>query len=498
MALCSFIEKRRNRYYFRSRLPVDLVPIVGRTHVVISLGTADPPTAKFRAAFCMQSLTHSIAILRLAMRRADNIAEDRQNQVEALVLKAFDLGRRYTAEEAALQQSFLSKLREIASAVRGTPALTGLDMVFDNASRPGLDLVHAQSDVTPASAILPTAPVVQRPDSADRTEPATTDERVSWPWHRFQEEFLRDKPDLSPKTVWSYNQAFGTWKTLIGDKAIGAIRRADLKLFADHLRDRDNSRGGKLKHKTIVRSLAHIKTFVSWAIGAGLVANDGFSAVTARSMTRAEKFDGNPRRAFTNTELGDLFSSSLFLKKWPSQEDRAMRWFLLVAALTGARTEEIATAPAILVRIGDIDCLDLRDAGRKTSAAPRLIPIMPTLMRMGFRDWANAQAERGYTLVQPGPAQRTASSWSKRLNRYIHKNVADDPKLVLYSLRHNFRQMLRAANIGDELADKIFGHSSDKVGAGYGRELSPDEARLFVSSIRPPIDFFGLYTRKAA
>ena len=75
MALCSFSEKRRNRYYFRSRLPVDLVPIVGRTHVVISLGTADPPTAKFRAAFRMQSLTHFVAMMRLSMRRRDNIVE---------------------------------------------------------------------------------------------------------------------------------------------------------------------------------------------------------------------------------------------------------------------------------------------------------------------------------------------------------------------------------------------------------------------------------------
>ncbi len=495
MALCSFIEKRRNRYYFRSRLPVDLVPIVGRTHVVISLGTADPPTAKFRAAFCMQSLTYCAAIIRLAMRPSNDILDAGQNPVETLAWEAFELGRRYAAEEAALRQYFLSRLKELASTVRQRTDLDNPGPIMFTATSPSpVDLASWRSCAAPAS-----SPANVPANFGSQTDATIRDDaRVSWPWHRFQEEFLRDKPDLCPKTVLSYNQAFRTWKTLIGDKAIGAIRRADLKLFADHLRDRDNPRGGKLNQKTIVRSLAHLKTFVSWAVGAGLVANDGFSAVTARGMTRAEKFDGNSRRAFTNTELDRLFSSPLFLKKWPSQEDMAMRWFLLVAALTGARTEEIATAPAVLVRIGDIDCLDLREVGRKTSAAPRLIPIMPTLMRMGFRDWANTQAERGYTLVQPGPAQRPASSWSKRLNRYIHKNVADDPKLVLYSLRHNFRQMLRAANIGDELADKIFGHSSDKVGAGYGRELSPDEARLFVSAIRPPIGFFGLYIRKAA
>jgi integrase len=55
----------------------------------------------------------------------------------------------------------------------------------------------------------------------------------------------------------------------------------------------------------------------------------------------------------------------------------------------------------------------------------------------------------------------------------LNAKVSDDPQLVLYSLRHSFRQMLRAGNIGDELADKIFGHSTGKVGAEYGRDLSP-------------------------
>jgi hypothetical protein len=58
--------------------------------------------------------------------------------------------------------------------------------------------------------------------------------------------------------------------TLIGDKPIGAIRRPDLKLLANHLRDRANPRGGKLNQKTIIRSLAHIKAFMDWAVASGL------------------------------------------------------------------------------------------------------------------------------------------------------------------------------------------------------------------------------------
>ncbi len=492
MALCSFIEKRRNRYYFRSRLPVDLVPVVGRTHVVISLGTPHPTTAKIRAAFCMQSLTYCTAIIRLAMRRSNDILDNSQDPVEALAREAFELGRRYATEEAALRQFYLASLEELKTIVRTTTEIDAPRTIAVAARNPSLIDPGGWRYVPPDSSLPPKVEAEVRP----QVERSIGDARASCPWHDFKDEFLRDKPDLSRKTMWSYNQAFTIWKTLIGGKAIGAIRRPDLKLFADHLRDRDNPRGGKLNQKTIIRSLAHIKTFMGWAIASGLAVDDRFDAVTARSMTRAEKLDGNPRRAFTPAELDRLFTSPLFLKKFPSQADLAARWFLVIAALTGARTEEIATAPSTLVRIGDTDCLDLREAGRKTSAAPRLVPLLPALSRMGLPEWAQAQAARGYTLVQPAPQQRSASAWSKCLNRYINQHVSDDSKLVLYSLRHSFRQMLRAANIGDELADKIFGHSNDKVGAGYGRELSPDEARLFVTSMHPPVDLFFLYPGK--
>jgi integrase len=114
-------------------------------------------------------------------------------------------------------------------------------------------------------------------------------------------------------------------------------------------------------------------------------------------------------------------------------------------------------------------------------------------LKMGLAEWADAQASRGYSLVQPGAVPIVADRWSKRLNRYLNAAVSDDARLVLYSLRHGFRQMLRAGNIGDELCDKIFGHSNGRVGAGYGRDLSPGEAQLFMAQVKPPISLEHLW-----
>ena len=50
-------------------------------------------------------------------------------------------------------------------------------------------------------------------------------------WHTLCEAFFADRPGLTPKTIWSYNQAFAIWKALIGDRPIAAVRRGDVKLF---------------------------------------------------------------------------------------------------------------------------------------------------------------------------------------------------------------------------------------------------------------------------
>jgi integrase len=318
------------------------------------------------------------------------------------------------------------------------------------------------------------------------------DSKENVPWHSHLEAFYADKPGLTEKTLWSYNQAFAAWRSLIGDTPISAMRRPELKRYADYLRDKPNMRGGQLHHKSILRSLGHIKNFMTWAVAAGLADDDRFETVQARSATAAERLSEPPRRAFTDAELDRLFHSRLFV--WPKgREDRAAAMFLAVAALTGARTDELANAPARFVQLGDIDCLDLRAAGTKTSAAPRLIPLLPDLIRMGLPAWAAEQQKCGYTLFQPGPKPITSSVWSKRFARYIGETISEDPTLVLYSLRHSFRQMLRAAALGEELADKIFGHTSDRVGANYGRTLSSQEAALFIERVRPPIGLGHLW-----
>jgi hypothetical protein len=44
------IQKRHGRYYFRCRIPADLVKVYGKNELKKALGTSSPQEAKLRAA----------------------------------------------------------------------------------------------------------------------------------------------------------------------------------------------------------------------------------------------------------------------------------------------------------------------------------------------------------------------------------------------------------------------------------------------------------------
>jgi integrase len=342
---------------------------------------------------------------------------------------------------------------------------------------------------------------------APSPQPAPEPEGRADPWPDLVPEFYKDRPDFAPKTLVGYATTFRHLEEVIGRKLIKEITRGDVKSLADFLRDKPSARSktGTLKRNTILRQVTEAKVFLRWACDCGYLANRGFDEVKIRGATQEEKrqLPEEIRRAFAPDELKRLFSSPLFTGyKSPTRRATpgpmtfrgADAWFIIIMAHTGARPQEIAEAPAVLKYLDDIPCLDLVDAGSKTPNARRLIPIIPDLRRLGFLDYVARQAKAGRTLVQDGKTKRTPDAWSKRLNRYIDDIGLTDDALVAYSLRHSFRQMLRSANLNHETVNRVFGHETGEVGAGYGKQLSVGEARQVVGKVKFPISLGHLMT----
>ena len=111
MALCSYVEKRRNRYYFRIRLPAEIVAVAGRTHVAASRGTGDPRVAKNQFGANIFSLASIVETMCLKMARAFDIDGTDLDRAEALAMGAFVLGQEYEVKKAQLCQEFAIKLQ---------------------------------------------------------------------------------------------------------------------------------------------------------------------------------------------------------------------------------------------------------------------------------------------------------------------------------------------------------------------------------------------------
>jgi len=464
-------------------LPADIAVGLGREFAVVSLRTNDLVAAKIFSARIYFSLSRVYAEIRVTMARLFNI--DDPNGTRLLAERLFELGREFEIRKQLLNEEFELRKEQIIQAVfaehRQSPAPELLDMAAINTtSSPepvSIDRCLSMSVETPsASAIL-------KGVNCEGTKKLT---KANKPWTELTADFLKDRPGLGQKALVSYEQSFREWKIVIGEKQIGEIGRGDVKSFADYLRDKANIRGGTLSRKTIVRSLGSIKLFMAWAVRSGFTPKDDFELVVAREKTKEERLQKKKIRAFKVDELQKLFTNPAFGSptEYFSANDY---WFFLLGYLTGARLDELALAPTRFENIGGIRCLDLRISGTKTEAAPRLIPIHRDLVRLGIFEWANAQAARGYRLLQPALLDRNEKAWSKRLNRRINRFITDDETVVFHSFRHSFRQSLRAAKLGEELIDKIFGHAPRTTGEEYGTDLSPDEAALFLRDFKPPV-----------
>src|SRR5579862_6175814 len=98
MAMCSYVERRRQRYYFRARLPGETAAMFGRTHVLASLLTGDSRAAKFRAAQFYSSLAAFLSMLNLRMRDEALSLERPASRDDVLAREAFELGCRFEAQ----------------------------------------------------------------------------------------------------------------------------------------------------------------------------------------------------------------------------------------------------------------------------------------------------------------------------------------------------------------------------------------------------------------
>ena len=183
---------------------------------------------------------------------------------------------------------------------------------------------------------------------------------------------------------------------------------------------------------------------------------------------------------FTTNELHELFLLEL---------GKDSRLLLSILVTTGMRLDEAAllTSERILEHEGILsfslvpDAEDNDGVKVKNRQSMRYVPvpdvIKPLLGNLGPGRLFS------YRISAEGKSENAAS---KDLMRYI-RQVTDDPRKVVHSLRGNLKDLLRDAGVSKEINDFITGHAQGDVAGGrYGSGPSMAVRKETLDSIKHP------------
>ncbi len=313
--------------------------------------------------------------------------------------------------------------------------------------------------LAPASKLL--APPVTR----------TATPRVTWTQVFDQ---WRSATTRRPKTVDEFERILKSLEQFVPGKTPDALVKRDIIAFRDHLQASQQS-------KTVDKKISIIRTLFRLAVRDDLLGADPTEGVVV-SLPKTQK---KARTAFTIDDLNAVFGSKFFKPAAIGREEfgAAAYWIPLIGLYSGARIEEIAQ-----LRVSELKTdathgsyLDITDEGMdsqvKTAASRRRVPIHAALAQAGLLDYAaSLKRTSGYLFpeLRPDKYGRRSSAFSKFFNGYLRKSLGiTDKRKVFHSFRHTFKHIGRELGIPEDVHDALTGHASSSEARRYGNDEFP-------------------------
>ena len=262
--------------------------------------------------------------------------------------------------------------------------------------------------------------------------------------------------------------AVAVFVSLAGDRDVSQYTREDAKLFVRHLEMRGN------KTTTIRRRINSLSAIINYAYAElDLDKRNPFS----RLIIKGEGDDSFKRGVFTNEQLRQGYDKAL-------NSGSQVKLLMPLLGETGCRLAEI-----VGLRLEDIDLekalIHIRPnpARRlKTKTSQRTLPLvgygrlaMEEAMKWSDGDYLFPR----YIKDGKGKADHASAALNKWLKKDFHG-------LTAHSLRHTFRDRLRAVECPMEMIGQIGGWKSvGSIGNSYGQGYSFEQIRkcLAISGI---------------
>ena len=260
--------------------------------------------------------------------------------------------------------------------------------------------------------------------------------------------------------------ALSTFISIAGDRHVREYTREDAKLFVDHLALKGN------KTATIRRRINSLSAIMNYAYSElDLDKRNPFT----RLFIRNEGGDVLKRGTFTNEQLKCGYEKAL-------SSGSTVKLLMPLLGETGCRLAEI-----VGLRLEDIDLeneliyIRPNSARRlKNRGSERVLPMvgysqraMELALKKTDREWLFPQ------YIKAGHCYATHAS--NAVNKWLKRDFSG---LTAHSLRHTFRDRLRAVECPVDMIDQIGGwRSVSGVGVSYGKGYSGNFSERYLMKI---------------
>lgn len=339
---------------------------------------------------------------------------------------------------------------------------------------------------------------------------------------QLMDEFVDEKKrGWKPKTKDNYCATLDLFLEVYGDKDILTVKHKILKDFRDDILMKippnmksnlsklsvadaiKNNNGKTLTVHTVNLRLDKLCAFFRWCYQHEYLPRD----ITHNLKLQENKRKDEGRIAYSPTELAIIFSllrdDSTELTQWKSYK----LWITLSSFLCGARQNEMAQiyTEDILVKAG-LPCIEITDSedGDKTlknEASRRIIPIPDILLQLGFLNIVLKQIgdkqKRIWHELDRG-SESYGQTFQRFYGRFNRKYITKDKRKVFHCFRHGFSDCMKQKGVEERLTDEITGHAGSKSMSynNYAQSYEPKIMLEAMNKFEPRIDIFAVLGRK--
>ncbi|RKE34249.1 hypothetical protein B0G76_0245 [Paraburkholderia sp. BL23I1N1] len=482
--MCTHLQKRDGRYYFRRRVPLDLVPLLCKTEISKALGTSNRAEAIRLCRAESLSTDEQFASLR-SSKRSDPPAPDPVSSKVQSILAADApepiphwavppeyTGPTYYDEEYERIQQLIADARDEGVDEDALIAEENAILQRMYIEREALRRLKAEEAAMPQAIHQAIERPQRRPASKSALYlPALID---AWAKER--------TPDA--RTVRKAELVARRFRAMVDLIPVPSIERRHAIAFKDALLASGQSASNTNKQLELLSVLlnfacANEMTETNAAQGIRVLVKKGAKA--------------KARISFSLPALQAIFSSPVYAEDFRTAggAGEAAYWLPLLGLLTGARLEELCQlAPDDVSEETYLDatgtrrtvwCMrfvhnEERGQGVKNAGSVRRIPIHPDLLALGFVEYAHNHKgkPRIFPHLKPNKYGEESAQWSKWFGKYLRGPCGvTDERMVFHSFRHGFKDVCRECSIGKDLADAIQGHDDGDASSDYGGEFYP-------------------------